>query len=86
MTSEELRACAPRALGQSLAIHRKLEGWTEEEAAEKIGVTLEQLQSIEAGDLQKDVNILRGIADTYGIKLSYLKREYKLRAGYLNNE
>lgn len=56
-----------KALGQRLAAVRHLEGWTQEFAAEKLGVTKAALSAWETGRNLPDAMALKRLSKLYGI-------------------
>ena len=56
-----------KAFGEKLRKHRKRLGMTQEEAAEKIGVSPQAISKWEAGDCLPDCFNLKIISDVYNI-------------------
>lgn len=62
-------------LAQRIRAFRKLKGYTQQELAEKSGVSLAFLGAVERGNRRADDQILTKIADCLGITLADLKPE-----------
>lgn len=60
-------------LAQRIRAFRKLKGFTQQELAEKSGVSLALLGAVERGNRRVDDQILTKIADCLGISLTDLK-------------
>ncbi|MDU4695682.1 MULTISPECIES: helix-turn-helix domain-containing protein [Paenibacillus] len=60
-------------LAQRIRAFRKLKGFTQQELAEKSGVSLALLGAVERGNRRADDQILIKIADCLGITLAELK-------------
>jgi len=61
-----------KEFGNKLRNHRKNLGMTQEEAAERIGISPQAVSKWEAGDCLPDCFNLKAIADVYGISLDIL--------------
>ncbi|MGG6312093.1 helix-turn-helix domain-containing protein [Paenibacillus macerans] len=60
-------------LAQRVRAFRKLKGYTQQELAEKSGVSLAVLGAVERGNRRADDQILTKIADCLGVSLTELK-------------
>ena len=61
-----------RKFGEKLRGHRKNRGMTQEEAAERIGVSPQAISKWEAGDCLPDCFNLKMISDVYGLSADVL--------------
>ncbi|MBD2848397.1 helix-turn-helix transcriptional regulator [Paenibacillus sp. IB182496] len=59
-------------LAQRIRAFRKLKGHTQQELAERLGVSVAVLGSLERGTRRPDAKLLEHIADTLGIELAEL--------------
>jgi transcriptional regulator with XRE-family HTH domain len=64
-----------RALGQQLRALRRARGMTLEETAERAGMSVRQVQRLEAGAVDPRWSALRGLALTLGVSLAALLLE-----------
>ncbi|WP_083930297.1 helix-turn-helix domain-containing protein [Paenibacillus sanguinis] len=62
-------------LAQRIRAFRKLKGYTQQQLAEKSGISLAVLGAIERGNRRPDDQILTKISDCLGIPLTELKPE-----------
>lgn len=62
-------------LAQRIRAFRKLKGYTQQQLAEKSGVSLAVLGALERGNRRADDQILNKIANNLGITLTELKPE-----------
>lgn len=58
----------PDNMKVTLRIARELKGYTQTEAAEKIGISTDTLRNYERGKSYPDIPVLKKIEDIYGIK------------------
>ncbi len=58
--------------GENLAQLRKINGMTQENLAEKIGVTRQSIAKWEAGDSVPDIDKCKAIADAFGVSIDDL--------------
>lgn len=68
-------------LKMSLKMIREVKGWTQEHAANLIGVSVDTLSNYERGKSYPDVPTLRKIESTYGItydQIIFLPLDYDL--------
>jgi len=61
-----------KQFGEKLRNHRKNLGFTQEQVAERIGVSAQAVSKWEAGDCLPDCFNLKALGDTYGISLDIL--------------
>ncbi len=62
-------------LGEKLQKLRKARGWTQEELAEKVGVSRQSLSKWESDGALPDTANVIGLADLFGVTTDYLLRE-----------
>lgn len=62
-------------LAQRIRAFRKLKGYTQQQLAEKSGVSLAVLGAVERGNRRADDQILNKIADCLGVSLAELKSD-----------
>lgn len=74
MPPEPLESIDPRALGARLREARNARGWTQEQAAEALGVARTTMTAIEKGERRVQPEELIRLAKLYGRKLSALLR------------
>ena len=68
-------------LKMSLKMIREIKGWTQEEAAKKIDISVDTLSNYERGKSYPDVPTLRKIEKAYGInynQIIFLPLDYDL--------
>ena len=58
----------PENMKVTLKVAREINGYTQAEAAEKLGISTDTLRSYERGKSYPDIPILRKIEGIYGIK------------------
>lgn len=61
-----------KALGEHLAELRKKNHYKQKDLARKLNVSQQVISNIERGFSMPDINLLKKIADLYGISLDYL--------------
>ena len=61
-----------KVFGEKLRNHRKKHGMTQEEVAEKVGVSAQAISKWEAGDCLPDCFNLKAISDVYKISVDVL--------------
>lgn len=62
----------PKDMKVSLKLAREIKGYTQDEAAKKIGISIDTLSNYERGKSYPDIPILRKIEETYGISYSQI--------------
>ncbi|MNI00811.1 HTH-type transcriptional regulator SinR [compost metagenome] len=60
-------------LAKRIRAYRKLKGYTQQELAERSGISLDILGAIERGNRRAEDQILNKIADVLGVSLTELK-------------
>src|ERR1700761_3991344 len=63
---------AKTTVGQGIKIIRQRNGWTQEDVASKLGISIPALSKIETGVTDVNLSRLEQIADIYGITLMQL--------------
>lgn len=65
---------AKTTIGEFLAILRKSKGYTQQEAADRLGVSNKTVSSWETGASSPDISMLPAIAELYGVTCDELLR------------
>jgi len=62
-------------MGEKILNMRKARGWSQEELAEKIGVTRQAVSRWESGSAKPDADKIIAVCDLFGVSADYLLRE-----------
>jgi len=62
-------------MGEKILMLRKARGWSQEELADRIGVTRQAVSRWESGNAKPDADKLIAISDQFGVTADYLLRE-----------
>ena len=66
-------------LGKNLLALRKEKGWTQDEVAEKLGISAQAVSKWENGVSCPDITLLPGLSDLYGVLVDDLLRDEEER-------
>lgn len=64
-------------IAQQLKFYRQREGWTEQDVADKIGISQSNYQRIEGARFAPNIDTLATITRLYGCKVAIVPRESK---------
>ena len=64
-------------IGLKIAYYRKLQGMTQEELAEKVGVSRQAVSKWETGEAQPEITKLKALADVFGVTTDFLLDDSK---------
>lgn len=62
-------------IGEKILNMRKARGWSQEELADRVGVTRQAVSRWEAGSAKPDADKILAICDLFGVSADYLLRE-----------
>lgn len=62
-------------LSEKIASLRRREGWSQEELAERLGVSRQSVSKWESGAAQPDIERVVALSDTFGVSTDYLLRD-----------
>ncbi|MDO4866416.1 MAG: helix-turn-helix transcriptional regulator [Clostridia bacterium] len=62
-------------LSEKIAGLRRREGWSQEELAERLGVSRQSVSKWESGTAQPDIERVLALSDTFGVSTDYLLRD-----------
>lgn len=65
----------PNEIAKRLKHFRAIKGWTQKELAEKAGVSQAHISAIEVGNKEPSVQMLRTLADVFGIPVDMFLRD-----------
>jgi transcriptional regulator with XRE-family HTH domain len=71
-------------IGQRLRQAREVVGYTQEEVAQKLGITKDELSLFESGEQNPPISLLRKLAKLYGVFVSYFYGIEKLEGEVFN--
>ena len=63
-------------MGEKILALRKARGWSQEELAERIGVTRQAVSRWESGAAKPDADKIIAVCDLFGVSADYLLRDY----------
>ena len=62
-------------MGEKILNMRKARGWSQEELAERVGVTRQAVSRWETGSAKPDADKIIAICDLFGVSADYLLRD-----------
>jgi transcriptional regulator with XRE-family HTH domain len=72
MSESDVFATARRALAANATRLREQAGWTQQQAAESMGIDVKHLQKLEYGDLNPSLRTLVRVATAFGVTVGRL--------------
>ena len=76
-----MKGVDPMTMGEKILSLRKARGWSQEELADRVGVSRQAVSRWESDSAKPDADKIVGICDLFGVSADYLLRETYTEAG-----